>query len=67
MLFHGATAVVGVATEPLLDGFPTADGLVDALLKGRNFAEASLSASRFLSWMPIAVGDPVYRPFKLKK
>ena len=63
MLWHGATAAVGVADEPLLDGFPTADALVDALLRGRNFAEASLAASRYVSWMPIYVGDPLYRPF----
>lgn len=63
-LMHGATATLGTADEPLLDGFPTADALTDALLKGCNFAEASLSASRYLSWMSVNIGDPLYRPFK---
>ncbi len=66
MLFYGATAVQGVAYEPLLDGFPAADALIDALLKGRNFAEASLSSARYLSWMPMNIGDPLYRPFEAK-
>lgn len=64
MLWHGAAAAIGVADEPLLDGFPAADALVDALLEGRNLAHASLSASRYLSWMPLCVGDPLYTPFK---
>jgi len=66
-LEHGATAAVGVAWEPLLDGFPQPDALVDALLKGCNLAEASLSANRYLSWMTITCGDPLYTPFSAGK
>jgi len=66
LLAHGATATLGVADEPLLDGFPVAAPLVDALLRGRNFGEASLASSRYLSWMSVNIGDPLYRPFKPK-
>jgi uncharacterized protein (TIGR03790 family) len=67
VLMHGATATLGTADEPLLDGFPMPDALTEALLQGRNFAEASLSASRYLSWMSMNIGDPLYRPFKPKE
>ena len=67
LVYHGAAATFGTVYEPYLDGFPTADGFVDALLKGRNFAEAALSANRYLSWMATHIGDPLYRPFKPKK
>lgn len=67
LLLHGATATVGTADEPLLDGFPMPDPLIDALLKGCNFAEASLSSSRYLSWMSVNIGDPLYRPFRPKE
>jgi uncharacterized protein (TIGR03790 family) len=66
MLAHGVTATLGPVDEPLLDGFPTADALVKALLAGRTFAEASLYANRYLSWMSVHYGDPLYRPFKAK-
>jgi len=67
MLAHGATAVLGTCDEPLLDGFPAPDPLVQNLLKGRNLAEAALASMRFLSWVAYSVGDPLYRPFKPKE
>jgi len=67
LVYHGAAATFGTVYEPYLDGFPAADGFVDALLKGRNFAEAALSANRYLSWMATHIGDPLYQPFKPKK
>ena len=66
LVYHGAAATFGTVYEPYLDGFPTADAFTDALLRGRTFAEAALSANRYLSWMAIHLGDPLYRPFKPK-
>jgi uncharacterized protein (TIGR03790 family) len=67
LLHHGATAALGVATEPLLDGFPAPDPLVENLLAGRTLGEAFLASCRYVSWMPICVGDPLYRPFEGKE
>jgi uncharacterized protein (TIGR03790 family) len=67
MLDRGATAALGVAQEPLLDGFPAPDPLIRNLLAGRTLGEAFLASCRYLSWMPLCVGDPLYRPFKAKE
>ncbi|MDQ3413580.1 MAG: hypothetical protein M3480_01170, partial [Verrucomicrobiota bacterium] len=35
----------------------------DRLLHGFTFAESAYMSQRVLSWMNVAVGDPLYRPF----
>lgn len=56
-------ATVGNVHEPLLDLTHSFDLLMDALLEGKTFGEAAYYSLPALGWMPITVGDPLYRPF----
>src|SRR4029077_12585243 len=49
--------------EPDLELTPQLDILNDLLLHGFTFAESVYMSSRVLSWMDVAVGDPLYRPY----
>lgn len=59
----GATATVGNVWEPYLQLTHHLDVFLDALLDGYTFGEATLMSTPALSWMGVAVGDPLYRPF----
>jgi len=63
MIREGVTATVGYVYEPyarnVLRGYILWDGLVN----GRDFGESALRAMPWLSWMTVAIGDPLYRPF----
>jgi uncharacterized protein (TIGR03790 family) len=63
LLARGAAASVGNVYEPYLELTAHLDILNDRLLHGFTFAESVYMASRVLSWMDIAVGDPLYRPY----
>ena len=67
MLFRsvsrGAAATIGNVYEPYLELTAHLDILSDRLLHGFTFAESVFMASRVLSWMGVAVGDPLYRPY----
>ncbi|HEX2860446.1 MAG TPA: hypothetical protein VHN79_02355, partial [Lacunisphaera sp.] len=39
--------------------------LLRALSEGRNFGDAVYYALPVLSWQAVAIGDPLYRPFKV--
>lgn len=54
---------MGNVYEPYLDLTAHFDILNDRLLHGFTFAESVYMASRVLSWMAVAVGDPLYRPY----
>jgi hypothetical protein len=39
--------------------------LLAALLEGHTFGEAAMFSNPALSWQGVAIGDPLYRPFKV--
>jgi len=63
LLAKGATASLGNVYEPYLQLTAHLDIFNDRLLHGFTFAESAYMATRVLSWMDVAVGDPLYRPF----
>ena len=63
LVSRGATATVGNVYEPYLELTAHLDILNDRLLHGFTFAESVFMSSRGLSWMGVAVGDPLYRPY----
>lgn len=65
LLKAGAAASMGTVYEPFLDFTPHIDVFVDRLTQHFTFAESAYMAQKALSWMPVMVGDPLYRPFAL--
>lgn len=63
LIARGATASVGNVYEPYLQLTSHLDILNDHLLHGFTFAESVYSSIEGLSWMTVAVGDPLYRPY----
>lgn len=64
LVARGVTATVGNVFEPDLNLLHRPDLLVAALARGQNFGDAAYYALPALSWQAIAVGDPLYRPFR---
>lgn len=62
---QGYCATVGNVYEPYLDLTHRPDLLLQHLLAGHSFGEAVMYSVPALSWMGVAIGDPLYRPFKL--
>ena len=65
MVARGVTATVGNVFEPYLQLSHRPDLLVRALSQGKTFGEAAYFALPALSWQAVAIGDPLYRPFKV--
>ncbi|HXX41704.1 MAG TPA: TIGR03790 family protein [Chthoniobacterales bacterium] len=63
LLARGATASLGNVYEPYLQLTTHLDIFNDRLLHGFTFAESACMATLGLSWMNVAVGDPLYRPY----
>jgi len=63
---RGVTATVGNVFEPFLDYTHRPDLLMRALGQGSRFGDAVYYALPVLSWQGVAIGDPLYRPFKRK-
>lgn len=63
MIAHGASASLGNVYEPYLPFTTNLGVFANALLSGRNLAQAYYAAQPVLSWMSICVGDPLYRPY----
>ncbi len=63
LLERGAAATVGNVYEPYLQMTSHLNILNDRLLHGFTFAESAYSSIEVLSWMPVMVGDPLYRPY----
>ncbi|CAN5475096.1 hypothetical protein BH09VER1_BH09VER1_26830 [soil metagenome] len=64
LLEHGAAATLGNVYEPYLTLTAHLDIFQDRLLTGLTFAESAYMSMRALSWMGVAIGDPLYRPYK---
>ena len=65
LVARGVAATVGNVFEPYLQLTHRPDLLLQALSQGKTFGDAVYYALPVLSWESIAVGDPLYRPFKV--
>lgn len=62
----GFCATVGNVYEPYLHFTHHPHRLIERLLEGGTFGEAVAYSLPALSWMGVAIGDPLYRPFEKK-
>jgi uncharacterized protein (TIGR03790 family) len=62
-LQRGITVTSGAMNEPYLAGLPRPSGIFHDLLAGSNVGDALLRNTRYLKWMIVNVGDPLYTPF----
>ncbi|MGC6424295.1 MAG: TIGR03790 family protein [Lentimonas sp.] len=62
---QGYCASVGTVYEPYLEQTHRPHDLIQHLLEGHTFGEAVLYSYSAFSWMGVAIGDPLYRPFKV--
>ena len=60
---RGITATSGSVAEPLTTGLVQPDGAFHDLLYGANLGDAFLRNTRFLKFVIINVGDPLYQPY----
>ena len=63
LLTRGAAATIGNVYEPYLQLTARLNLFSDRLLHGFTFAESAYMSTPALSWMPVMVGDPLYRPY----
>jgi uncharacterized protein (TIGR03790 family) len=59
----GITITSGAAAEPYLEGLSHPDQVFLYLFQGGNAGDALLRSTRWLKWMTLNIGDPLYRPF----
>jgi uncharacterized protein (TIGR03790 family) len=62
-LIRGITVTSGALTEPFLEGLVHPDQVFLYLFEGANVGDAVLRGTRWLKWMILNFGDPLYRPF----
>ena len=62
---QGYCATVGNVYEPYLEHTHRPQILLAHLMNGGNFGEAVALSTPSLSWQSVAIGDPLYRPFKV--
>jgi uncharacterized protein (TIGR03790 family) len=62
-ILKGITVTSGAVTEPYLAGLIRPGGTFRDLFQGANVGDAVLRNTRWLKWMIINLGDPLYRPF----
>ena len=60
---NGITVTSGSVSEPYLQGLVRPGGTFRDLLQGANVGDAFLRNTRWLKWMILNLGDPLYRPF----
>lgn len=65
LVARGAAATVGNVHEPYLDFTHHPHLLLQSLLRGDRWGDAVFYSLRGVSWQAIAIGDPLYRPFKV--
>ena len=67
MLEDGVCATLGPVAEPYLQSFPPPNEFFSALLTGEDtLVECYYRTKPFNSWIMTLIGDPLYRPFKVK-
>ena len=62
-IIAGITVTSGAVYEPYLQGLVRPGGTFRDLLQGANVGDAFLRNTRWLKWMILNLGDPLYRPF----
>ena len=62
---QGYCATVGNVYEPYLEHTHRPQVLLAHLISGGSFGEAVALSTPSLSWQSVAIGDPLYRPFKV--
>ena len=62
-LKRGITVTSGAVNEPYLAGLPRPSGIFHDLLAGANVGDAFPRNTRYLKWMIVIIGDPLYTPF----
>ena len=62
---QGYCATVGNVYEPYLEHTHRPQVLLAHLINGGSFGEAVAVSTPSLSWQSVAIGDPLYRPFKV--
>jgi uncharacterized protein (TIGR03790 family) len=65
LVARGVAATVGNVFEPYLSLTHRPHFLLRALSQGKNFGDAVYYSLPALSWQAVAIGDPLYRPFKI--
>ncbi|MGB8467363.1 MAG: TIGR03790 family protein [Terrimicrobiaceae bacterium] len=63
LLEHGAAVTLGTVYEPYLTLTAHLDIFQNRLMEGFTFAESAFMSMGALSWMNVALGDPLYRPY----
>jgi uncharacterized protein (TIGR03790 family) len=68
MIERGVIGTIGPVAEPYLQSFPPPEIFFPLLLTGKySLAEVFDMSNPFLSWRMILVGDPLYKPFGVRK
>jgi uncharacterized protein (TIGR03790 family) len=62
-IIKGITVTTGAVNEPELQGLVRPGGTFRDLFQGANVGDAFLRNTRWLKWMILYLGDPLYRPF----
>ncbi len=62
-LKQGITVTAGAVDEPYLQGLPRPVGVFFDLFAGANVGDAFARNIRWIRWMVLKIGDPLYRPF----
>ncbi len=62
-ILKGITVTGGAVAEPYLQGLARPGGTFRDLFQGANVGDAFLRNTRWLKWMILYLGDPLYRPF----
>ncbi len=62
-IMKGITVTTGAVNEPELGGLVRPGGTFRDLFQGANVGDAFLRNTRWLKWMILNIGDPLYRPF----
>jgi hypothetical protein len=62
-IINGVTITTGSVNEPYLQGLVRPGGTFRDLFQGANLGDAFLRNTRWLKWMILYIGDPLYRPF----
>jgi uncharacterized protein (TIGR03790 family) len=65
LVARGVTATFGNVTEPYLELTHQPQLVLKALARGDTLGDAAAYAVPVYSWQAMAVGDPLYRPFKI--
>jgi uncharacterized protein (TIGR03790 family) len=65
LVARGVTATFGNVTEPYLELTHQPQLILKSLARGDTLGDAAAYAVPVYSWQAMAVGDPLYRPFKV--